>query len=195
MKNRFRLALLGVALTGMVATAAVAAPTDKPHVQFETNMGSFVVELEPKAAPKTVANFMQYVKSGFYQGTIFHRVIPGFMIQGGGMNESMEEKDTKAPIALESRNGLTNKRATIAMARTSDPNSATSQFFINVANNHFLDAARAADGQGYAVFGRVVSGMQTVDAIAAVRTQSKGWHDDVPIRPVIIKKVSVIKGK
>ena len=105
MKNRFRLALLTATFTGMIATTAVATPADKPHVQFDTNMGSFVVELEPKAAPKTVANFMQYVKSGFYQGTIFHRVIPGFMIQGGGMNESMEEKDTKAPIALESRNG------------------------------------------------------------------------------------------
>lgn len=195
MKNRFRLGLLAAGLMAGLATTAVAAPATNPQVRFDTNMGSFVVELEPKAAPKTVANFMQYVKSGFYQGTIFHRVIPGFMIQGGGMNESMEEKDTKAPIGLESRNGLTNKRATIAMARTSDPNSATSQFFINVANNHFLDAARAADGQGYAVFGRVVSGMQTVDAIAAVRTQSKGWHDDVPLRAVIIKKVSIVKGK
>lgn len=195
MKNRFRMALLVAGLMSGIATTVVAAPAVNPQVQFDTNMGSFVVELEPKAAPKTVANFMQYVKSGFYQGTIFHRVIRGFMIQGGGMNESMEEKDTKAPIALESRNGLTNKRATIAMARTSDPNSATSQFFINVANNHFLDAARAADGQGYAVFGRVVSGMKTVDAIASVRTHSKGWHDDVPLRAVIIKKVSVIKGK
>lgn len=195
MKNRFRTALLAVGLMAGLATTAVAAPATNPQVQFDTNMGSFVVELEPKAAPKTVANFLQYVKSGFYQGTIFHRVIPGFMIQGGGMNESMEEKDTKAPIALESRNGLTNKRGSIAMARTSDPNSATSQFFINVANNHFLDAARAADGQGYAVFGRVVSGMPTVDAIGAVRTQSKGWHDDVPVRAVIIKKVSLIKGK
>ena len=195
MKNRFRTALLAVGLMAGLATTAVAAPATNPQVQFDTNMGSFVVELEPKAAPKTVANFLQYVKSGFYQGTIFHRVIPGFMIQGGGMNESMEEKDTKAPIALESRNGLTNKRGSIAMARTSDPNSATSQFFINVANNHFLDAARAADGQGYAVFGRVVSGMPTVDAIAAVRTQSNGWHDDVPVRAVIIKKVSLIKGK
>lgn len=195
MKNRFRMALLVAGLMSGIATTVVAAPAVNPLVQFDTNMGSFVVELEPKAAPKTVANFMQYVKSGFYQGTIFHRVIRGFMIQGGGMNESMEEKDTKAPIALESRNGLTNKRATIAMARTSDPNSATSQFFINVANNHFLDAARAADGQGYAVFGRVVSGMKTVDAIASVRTHSKGWHDDVPLRAVIIKKVSVIKGK
>ncbi len=193
MKNRMRLGLL---VLGLATTMTVnAAPVTNPQVKFETNMGSFVVELEAQKAPKTVANFMQYVKSGFYQKTIFHRVIPNFMIQGGGMTETMDEKDTKAPIALESKNGLTNKRGTIAMARTSDPNSATSQFFINVANNHFLDAARAADGYGYTVFGHVVSGMQTVDKIVSVRTQSVGYHDDVPIRPVVIKNVSIVKGK
>ncbi len=166
-----------------------------PRVEFQTNMGNFTVELNEKAAPKTVANFLSYVNSGFYSGTLFHRVIPGFMIQGGGMTEGMEEKDTKAPIAIESRNGLTNQRGTIAMARTGDPNSATSQFFINVANNHFLDANQAQDGYGYTVFGKVVSGMNTVDAIAGVRTHSVGSYDDVPLRDVVIKKATLLKGK
>ena len=181
------------------AALAVMAPcvyaASSTQVKVETNMGSFVLELNDKAAPKTVANFLTYVKSGFYKNTLFHRVIPNFMIQGGGFITGMEEKDTRAAIALESRNGLSNKRGTIAMARTSDPNSATSQFFINVRDNHFLDAAQSQDGHGYAVFGRVISGMNTVDAIARVKTHSVGYYDDVPIRDVIIKNMSVIKGK
>lgn len=186
----------------MMVTAALAAafaPTvfaqTLPQVKVQTNMGDFVLELNPKAAPKTVENFLTYVKSGFYKNTLFHRVIPNFMIQGGGFVSGMEEKDTRKAIALESRNGLSNLRGTIAMARTSDPNSATSQFFINVRDNHFLDADQAQDGYGYAVFGRVISGMQTVDAIARVKTHSVGYYDDVPIRDVIIKNMTVTKGK
>ena len=185
----------------MVAAALAAAfapivfAQTLPQVKVQTNMGDFVLELNPKAAPKTVENFLTYVKSGFYKNTLFHRVIPNFMIQGGGFVSGMEEKDTRKAIALESRNGLSNLRGTIAMARTSDPNSATSQFFINVRDNHFLDADQAQDGYGYAVFGRVISGMQTVDAIARVKTHSVGYYDDVPIRDVIIKNMTVTKGK
>ena len=185
-------------MVGAVLTAAfapVALAQSLPLVKVQTNMGDFVLELNPKAAPKTVENFLTYVKSGFYKNTLFHRVIPNFMIQGGGFVSDMEEKDTRKAIALESRNGLSNLRGTIAMARTSDPNSATSQFFINVRDNHFLDASQAQDGYGYAVFGRVISGMQTVDAIARVKTHSVGYYDDVPIRDVIIKNMTVTKGK
>lgn len=187
-----RVAITAFAMAAFIPSAFAA---DAPQVKVDTNMGSFVLELNAKAAPKTVANFLSYVKSGFYKNTLFHRVIPNFMIQGGGFTTGMEEKDTRAAIALESRNGLSNKRGTIAMARTSDPNSATSQFFINVRDNHFLDAAQSQDGHGYAVFGRVISGMNTVDAIARVKTHSVGYYDDVPIRDVIIKNMSVIKGK
>lgn len=185
-------------MVGAVLTAAfapVALAQSLPLVKVQTNMGDFVLELNPKAAPKTVENFLTYVKSGFYKNTLFHRVIPNFMIQGGGFVSGMEEKDTRKAIALESRNGLSNLRGTIAMARTSDPNSATSQFFINVRDNHFLDASQAQDGYGYAVFGRVISGMQTVDAIARVKTHSVDYYDDVPIRDVIIKNMTVTKGK
>lgn len=185
-------------MVGAVLTAAfapVALAQSLPLVKVQTNMGDFVLELNPKAAPKTVENFLTYVKSGFYKNTLFHRVIPNFMIQGGGFVSGMEEKDTRKAIALESRNGLSNLRGTIAMARTSDPNSATSQFFINVRDNHFLDASQAQDGYGYTVFGRVISGMQTVDAIARVKTHSVGYYDDVPIRDVIIKNMTVTKGK
>lgn len=185
-------------MVGAVLTAAfapVALAQSLPLVKVQTNMGNFVLELNPKAAPKTVENFLTYVKSGFYKNTLFHRVIPNFMIQGGSFVSGMEEKDTSKAIALESRNGLSNLRGTIAMARTSDPNSATSQFFINVRDNHFLDASQAQDGYGYAVFGRVISGMQTVDAIARVKTHSVGYYDDVPIRDVIIKNMTVTKGK
>ncbi|MDM8226337.1 peptidylprolyl isomerase [Parasutterella secunda] len=179
----------------MAAFVPAAFAAQATQVKVDTNMGAFVIELNAKAAPKTVENFLAYVKSGFYKNTLFHRVIPNFMIQGGGFVMGMEEKDTRAPIALESRNGLSNVRGTIAMARTNDPNSATSQFFINVRDNRFLDANRAQDGNGYAVFGKVVSGMSTVDAIARVKTHSVGYYDDVPIRDVVIKNMSVIKGK
>lgn len=184
-----------VVALAMVAFAPAAFAAQATQVKVDTNMGAFVIELNAKAAPKTVENFLAYVRSGFYKNTLFHRVIPNFMIQGGGFVMSMEEKDTRAPIALESRNGLSNVRGTIAMARTNDPNSATSQFFINVRDNRFLDANQAQDGNGYAVFGKVVSGMSTVDAIARVKTHSVGYYDDVPIRDVVIKNMSVIKGK
>lgn len=187
-----RAAVVALAMSAFVPAAFAAQAT---QVKVDTNMGAFVIELNAKAAPKTVGNFLAYVKSGFYKNTLFHRVIPNFMIQGGGFVMGMEEKDTRAPIALESRNGLSNVRGTIAMARTNDPNSATSQFFINVRDNRFLDANQAQDGNGYAVFGKVVSGMSTVDAIARVKTHSVGYYDDVPIRDVVIKNMSVIKGK
>lgn len=187
-----RAAVVALAMSAFVPAAFAAQAT---QVKVDTNMGAFVIELNAKAAPKTVGNFLAYVKSGFYKNTLFHRVIPNFMIQGGGFVMGMEEKDTRAPIALESRNGLSNVRGTIAMARTNDPNSATSQFFINVRDNRFLDADQAQDGNGYAVFGKVVSGMSTVDAIARVKTHSVGYYDDVPIRDVVIKNMSVIKGK
>lgn len=187
-----RAAVVALAMLAFVPAAFAVQAT---QVKVDTNMGAFVIELNAKAAPKTVENFLAYVKSGFYKNTLFHRVIPNFMIQGGGFVMGMEEKDTRAPIALESRNGLSNVRGTIAMARTNDPNSATSQFFINVRDNRFLDANQAQDGNGYAVFGKVVSGMSTVDAIARVKTHSVGYYDDVPIRDVVIKNMSVIKGK
>lgn len=187
-----RAAVVALAMAAFVPAAFAAQAT---QVKVDTNMGAFVIELNAKAAPKTVENFLAYVRSGFYKNTLFHRVIPNFMIQGGGFVMGMEEKDTRAPIALESRNGLSNVRGTIAMARTNDPNSATSQFFINVRDNRFLDANQAQDGNGYAVFGKVVSGMSTVDAIARVKTHSVGYYDDVPIRDVVIKNMSVIKGK
>lgn len=184
----------------MTATAAAllsvsALPALAAQVQFETNVGNFVVDVNEKAAPKTAANFLRYVNEGFYDNTIFHRVIANFMVQGGGFEAGMVQKETHAPIPLESKNGLTNKRGTIAMARTMDPNSATSQFFINLKNNHFLDANQSPDGNGYAVFGQVVSGMDTIDKIAQVKTHSVGYHDDVPLRNVIIKKATVLKGK
>ncbi len=184
----------------MAATAAAllsvsALPALAAQVQFETNVGNFVVDVNEKAAPKTAANFLRYVNEGFYDNTIFHRVIANFMVQGGGFEAGMVQKETHAPIPLESKNGLTNKRGTIAMARTMDPNSATSQFFINLKNNHFLDANQSPDGNGYAVFGQVVSGMDIIDKIAQVKTHSVGYHDDVPLRNVVIKKATVLKGK
>jgi peptidyl-prolyl cis-trans isomerase A (cyclophilin A) len=170
-----------------------AAQAQAQKVKFSTSAGDIVVELDADKAPKTVENFVAYVKAGHYNGTIFHRVIPTFMIQGGGMTADMKEKATRASIPLESRNGLSNVRGSIAMARTSDPNSATAQFFINVKDNDRLDAANARDGNGYAVFGKVVSGMEVVDKIRDVPTGNKGMHDDVPITPVTINKATLEK--
>ena len=171
--------------------ASVAAQAQR--VKLATSAGDIVIELDAAKAPKTVANFLAYVNAGHYDGTIFHRVIPTFMIQGGGMTADMKEKATKAPIPLESRNGLGNVRGSVAMARTNDPNSATAQFFINVKDNAMLDAANARDGNGYAVFGKVVSGMAVVDKIRDVPTGSKGMHDDVPITPITINKATLEK--
>lgn len=164
-----------------------------PVVKLETNMGDIYVQLDAKKAPRTTDNFLQYVKSGHYDGMIFHRVIKNFMIQGGGMNAEMKEKKTAAPIHNEANNGLKNRKYTIAMARTGEPHSATSQFFINTKDNSFLDfKSETPEGWGYAVFGNVIKGQQVVDAIENVATSRKGYHDDVPIEPVIIKKAVLV---
>lgn len=162
-------------------------------IRFTTNMGVFDVELNEAAAPKTCENFLSYVRSGFYNGTIFHRVISGFMIQGGGFEPGLKQKQTKAPIENEANNGLKNDKYTIAMARTNDPHSATSQFFINVADNDFLNhTSPTSRGWGYAVFGKVVSGTDVIDAIARVRTASRSWYGDVPVEDVVMEKVEEI---
>jgi len=153
-------------------------------VVFETSKGPFSIELLSDDAPKTVENFLQYVDDGFFDGTVFHRVIPGFVIQGGGFTSEMTQKDTRPPIANEADNGQKNLRGTLSMARTSDINSATSQFFVNLADNAFLD--HGTRDFGYAVFGRVVDGMEVIDAIAAVPTGSSGGHQDVPVEPVVV---------
>jgi len=160
-------------------------------VVLATSEGDITIELDGERAPRTVDNFIQYVKSGHYDGTIFHRVIDNFMIQGGGMQANMVEKATRAPIPLESRNGLQNLRGTVAMARTMVPDSATAQFFINVRDNAFLDAANARDGNGYAVFGKVIAGMDVVDRIKAVPTVSRGAHQNVPATPITIRKATL----
>src|SRR5438067_1778977 len=156
-------------------------------VVLETSLGTIKLELYPDKAPLTVQNFLGYVDEGFYDGTVFHRVIPTFMIQGGGMEPGMRQKKTKATIKNESANGLANKRGTVAMARTSAPDSASAQFFINVADNGFLDKAQSRDGAGYCVFARVIEGMDVVDKIKAVKTANKGGHDDVPVTDVVIQ--------
>ena len=162
-------------------------------IRFTTNMGVFDVELNEAAAPKTCENFLSYVRSGFYNGTIFHRVISGFMIQGGGFEPGLKQKQTKAPIENEANNGLKNDKYTIAMARTNEPHSATSQFFINVADNDFLNhTSPTSRGRGYAVFGKVVSGTDVIDAIARVRTASRSWYGDVPVEDVVMEKVEEI---
>ena len=155
-------------------------------------MGTITLELDAEKAPETVANFAKYAKDGHYDGTIFHRVIDGFMIQGGGFTKDMNQKQTRAPIRNEAMNGLKNKRGTIAMARTMVVDSATSQFFINLVDNEFLDFQNPTpQGFGYAVFGKVTKGMEVVDAIAKVQTGNRGMHQDVPVKPVVIKKVTV----
>jgi cyclophilin family peptidyl-prolyl cis-trans isomerase len=166
-----------------------------PVVLMETSLGNIKIELFEEDAPETVANFLQYVDDKHYDGTIFHRVIPTFMIQGGGMEPGLKERKTRAPIKNESDNGLTNDRGTIAMARTPNPHSATAQFFINVKDNQGLDKANSADRWGYAVFGKVVEGMDGVDKIKAVPTGSKGGHDNVPVQDVVIKSVRRVESK
>jgi len=187
--------LLAAVLLGIVGSAAgssgAGAPAGHPRVALDTSMGKIVLELYPDKAPKTVKNFLDYVKAGHFDNTIFHRVIPGFMIQGGGMTADMHQKPTRPPIANEADNGLTNDRGTVAMARTSDPNSASSQFFINVVDNGFLNfKSKTPQGWGYTVFGKVVEGMDVADKIAAVKTKAQ----DVPVEPVVIKKAHVVSG-
>ncbi|QET02182.1 MULTISPECIES: peptidylprolyl isomerase [Cupriavidus] len=188
------LAAATVALSPFAALAqgASAAATQKTErVQFVTNKGNFTVEVYPDAAPKTVANFLEYVRSGFYAGTTFHRVINGFMVQGGGFDRDMKEKPTRAPIPLESQNGLKNTAGTVAMARTSNPNSATAQFFVNVVDNPNLDYPQP-DGNGYAVFGKVVDGMDTIDKIKTVPTTAYGSMRNVPAAPVVIESATIV---
>ncbi len=184
-------ALSLVSAAALPAAHAAEAPAAQPKVEFVTTMGNFVVQLDPARAPKTVANFLDYVKSGFYKGTIFHRVIPGFMVQGGGFTADMQKKPTRAPIPLESQNGLRNLKGTIAMARTSDPNSATSQFFVNVVDNPSLDYPKP-DGYGYAVFGKVISGMNVIEKIVAVPTKNEGMFQDVPVKPIVIEDAKLL---
>lgn len=181
------LALIGVLLA--MSTTEVLA--DNPKVLFKTNHGNFTVELFADKAPKTVANFLTYVKEGHYNGTIFHRVISDFMVQGGGFTPDMNQKKTHDPVENEADNGLKNVIGTLAMARTNDPQSATAQFFINTANNDFLDfREKTSRAWGYAVFGRVIEGMQSVNDIRAVKTGRSGQHSDVPKEPVIIESAT-----
>jgi peptidyl-prolyl cis-trans isomerase A (cyclophilin A) len=174
-------------LFGLALVAATSFAHAGPKVSLETSAGQIVLELDADKAPESTRNFLSYVRSGFYDGTVFHRVIAGFMIQGGGFTPGMTRKETAAPIRNEARNGLKNETGTIAMARTSDPNSATSQFFINVADNAALDYP-SPDGHGYAVFGKVVDGMEVVMRIAKMPTTRSGYHQDVPAQDVLILK-------
>lgn len=176
----------------LLTIGVVSAETPNPRVHMQTTLGLIVIELDAQAAPETVANFLQYAGSGFYNQTIFHRVIKGFMIQGGGLTAEMQKKKTGAPVANEADNGLKNVRGSIAMARTMDPNSATAQFFINTVDNRSLDfTSKTTRGWGYCVFGRVVNGMETVDKIEGVATTMREGRRDVPSAPVIIESVTV----
>jgi len=189
-------ALLGFLISPLVhAQAQSEAPSKSlPQVLIETNMGTIVMELYPDKAPITVENFLAYVNEGFYDGTIFHRVIPNFMVQGGGFDENLQKKITRAPIQNEANNGLRNKIGMVSMARTNDPHSASAQFFINVAQNSFLDFREKTDrAYGYAVFGRVIQGMKVVNQIRSVKTGFKNGFGDVPMESVIIEKARQIK--
>ncbi|OJX33305.1 MAG: peptidylprolyl isomerase [Burkholderiales bacterium 68-12] len=183
------LVLAGIALA---ATFSVANAQSAPKVKLATSMGDIVVQLDPAKAPKTVENFLQYVADKHYDGTVFHRVINNFMIQGGGFTADMQQKPTRAPIPLEAGNGLKNEPYTIAMARTANPNSATAQFFINVKDNAMLNAPNP-DGFGYAVFGKVVEGQGVVDKIKTVATGNRGPYQDVPTTPVTITSATLVK--
>lgn len=192
------LAILFLALMLLPAhkalTAEPAPSAEYPQVKLETSLGDIIVRLDAKKAPITVSNFIQYVKSGHYDGVIFHRVIKDFMIQGGGMTPDMKEKRTLAPIRNEADNGLKNKKYTIAMARTPEPHSASAQFFINTKDNNFLDfKAQTPQGWGYAVFGEVIKGQNVVDRIEQVATGNKNGHQDVPLAPVVIQKAVVLE--
>jgi peptidyl-prolyl cis-trans isomerase B (cyclophilin B) len=194
MKRLFVILALFLSLGMTLSAHADKSSKSSPRVRIETSMGTIIIELNAKAAPKTVANFLQYVREGFYDNTIFHRVIHSFMIQGGGFTPLMQQKATHSPVANEADNGLKNDAGTIAMARTNAPHSATSQFFINVKDNNFLNhTAKTAKGWGYCVFGRVVQGMEVVLAIANVRTAPRFGYGDVPVKPVIIKKIVLLK--
>jgi len=165
-----------------------------PQVELQTNLGAIRIELDDERAPLSAANFLEYVKSGHYDGTVFHRVIPGFMVQGGGMEPGMKQKATRAEIKNEANNGLKNNKYTLAMARTNAPHSATAQFFINTTDNDFLNfKSESPSGWGYAVFGKVVAGADVVDQIEKVRTGRRGFHDDVPVDDVVIQRAVVVE--
>ena len=184
--------LKNLLLCGILLIASISAFA-APSVEFQTSQGNFTVELYPEKAPKTVANFLQYVKDGFYENTIFHRVINHFMIQGGGFERDLSEKSTRAAIANEASNGLLNELGTIAMARTADPDSATAQFFVNLTDNQFLNYVSPDPDQiGYCVFGKVTSGIEVVQKIGLVQTNTVGRNSDVPVKPIIIKSVKVL---
>lgn len=189
----FSLRNFSALVAGLVLLSTTLAASAATIVSMKTNKGEIVMELYPEKAPKTVANFLQYVKSGQYAGTIFHRVIPGFMIQGGGFDKTMTQKATKAPVKNEaSSGGLLNEPYSLAMARTGDPHSATSQFFINVANNAMLNFP-GSDGWGYCVFGKVIKGKDVVDKITQVKVTTKEPYENVPVDPVIIKSITLAK--
>ena len=183
------------AATLMLALASGPAFAEQPRVRLVTSLGDIVLSLDPERAPETVANFLDYVRAGFYDGTIFHRVIDGFMIQGGGFTPDYQRKPTREPIRNEADRALSNDRGTVAMARTSDPHSATAQFFINVTDNDFLDhKSPTPRGWGYTAFGRVVEGMDVVDAIRQVRTGAAGpFPKDVPLTPVVIQEAQIVE--
>ncbi|MBL3601529.1 MAG: peptidyl-prolyl cis-trans isomerase [gamma proteobacterium endosymbiont of Lamellibrachia anaximandri] len=189
MRHFFLKTLVALLLTGIFANITAA---ETIRVKMETSQGNILLVLDREKAPKTVDNFVQYVEDGFFNGTIFHRVIKDFMIQGGGFTSEMARKEPRNPVSNEAKNGLKNKRGSIAMARTSDPHSATAQFFINHKDNTPLDYP-SFDGWGYAVFGEVVEGMDVVDSIASQPTGFKGGMPDVPNTPIVIEKVSVVK--
>ena len=194
MTVRLKVTLLAIGVFPLICGSALADQHqgDKVMVEMTTSKGVIELELDAKNAPITVANFLEYVKSGHYDGTIFHRVIPGFVIQGGGLQSGMTEKATGTPIENEADNGLKNLTGAICMARTNEPHSATSQFFINLKDNSFLDhTEKSATGWGYAVFGRVTSGMDVVEAIAAVPTGNAGNHSDVPLEDIVLEKAVV----
>jgi peptidyl-prolyl cis-trans isomerase A (cyclophilin A) len=182
----------GITVAALLPIAASAQGTAAPRVKLNTSQGDIVIELYPDKAPKTVENFLQYVREQHYDGTVFHRVISNFMIQGGGFTADLQQKPTRAPVALEATNGLKNDRGAIAMARTSNPNSATSQFFINTVNNANLNAPMP-DGYGYTVFGKVVAGLDVVDKIRAAPVGDRGMHQNVPQTPITILKATLEK--
>ena len=189
-KSRLMPRILVLVAGAVLSLAALATPT----IEMQTSMGKIVIDLDSEKAPRSVQNFLQYVNEGFYNGTVFHRVIPDFMIQGGGFTVDMEQKPTPRKVENEARNGLKNDRGTLAMARTADPNSASSQFFINHRDNASLNYP-SPDGAGYAVFGKVTQGMDVVDRIARVATGNRSMHQNVPLEPVIIQSVKIIPDK
>lgn len=195
MQSTFRICFLLGSLFFLSLGAGISYAEENPVLVLKTSLGDITIELFEKEAPLSTKNFIEYAESGHYDGTIFHRIIDGFMIQGGGFSADMRQKKTNAPIKNESSNGLENKKYTLAMARTSAPDSATSQFFINTVDNDFLDRKKARDGVGYAVFGKVVDGIEVVDKMSRVKTTTKSGMQDVPVETISIEKVERVKDK